>query len=61
MPNRGWDTTVWVADARKVQRELGWAPRFTLADGLRSFRDWFEAHPPLLAHYRAALQRPRAA
>ena len=61
MPNRGWDTTVWVADARKARRELGWEPRFTLADGLRAFRAWFETHPELLAHYRAALQRPRAA
>jgi UDP-glucose 4-epimerase len=61
MPNRGWDTTVWVADARKARRELGWEPRFTLADGLRAFRAWFEAHPELLAHYRAALRRSRAA
>jgi nucleoside-diphosphate-sugar epimerase len=60
MPNRGWDTTVWVAEARKGRRELGWQPRFTLADGLRAFRAWFEGHPELLAYYRAALQQSRA-
>jgi nucleoside-diphosphate-sugar epimerase len=60
MPNRGWDTTVWVADASKARRELGWQPRVAFADGLRAFRDWFEQHPELLAHYRTALQRSRA-
>jgi nucleoside-diphosphate-sugar epimerase len=61
MPNRRWDTTVWVADARKARRELGWAPRTPFAGGLRAFRAWFEEHPELLAHYRAALRPPRAA
>ncbi|HEY7818561.1 MAG TPA: NAD-dependent epimerase/dehydratase family protein, partial [Vicinamibacteria bacterium] len=27
MPDRSWDSRVWVADARKIQRELGWRPK----------------------------------
>ena len=44
MPNRSWDTTVWVADPRKIQAELGWRPRHSLASGFRSFVDWYRTH-----------------
>jgi dolichol-phosphate mannosyltransferase len=48
MPNRAWDTTVWVADARRIRRELGWQPRYTLADGLRLTVEWVRSHPIVL-------------
>jgi len=35
MANRAWDTTCWVADNRKIVRELGWQPRTDLETGLR--------------------------
>jgi nucleoside-diphosphate-sugar epimerase len=60
-PDRRWDTTVWVADGRKIRRELGWEPRVSLADGIQSFRDWFQVHPKLLAYYRSALSGRKAA
>src|SRR5438445_622100 len=35
MPNRRWDTTVWVADNRKLREELAWQPAFTFEAGFR--------------------------
>jgi nucleoside-diphosphate-sugar epimerase len=61
MPDRPWDTSVWVADSRKIQQELGWRPRHGLAEGLRAFRAWFADHPTLLEHYRTALHAQQAA
>jgi len=48
MPNRQWDTHVWVADNAKIRRELGWQPRFTFEAGLRETVEWFRQHPELL-------------
>jgi dTDP-glucose 4,6-dehydratase len=31
----------YAIDAGKVMRELGWAPRFSFEDGLRSTVDWY--------------------
>ncbi len=41
MPDRCWDTTTWVADSRKVRRELGWEPRHDLEDGFRRTVEWY--------------------
>ncbi|HKP53419.1 MAG TPA: NAD-dependent epimerase/dehydratase family protein [Chloroflexia bacterium] len=41
MPQRGWDTNVWVADSRKLRTELGWQPRYTLDQGLSLTIEWF--------------------
>lgn len=41
-PARGWDTDVWVADARRIRERLGWAPRVQLGDGLEATARWFE-------------------
>jgi nucleoside-diphosphate-sugar epimerase len=52
MPNRGWDTTVWVADNRKIQAALGWWPRVAFETGLRRTIDWFKAETTLYERYR---------
>jgi nucleoside-diphosphate-sugar epimerase len=52
MPNRQWDTAVWVADNRKIRDALGWAPQHSLAHGLRRMVDWFQANPDILAFYQ---------
>ena len=51
MPNRRWDTTIWVSDSRKIRREIGWAPRHTFEAGLSATIDWFRANPSLVAYY----------
>ena len=35
----------YAMDSSKIQRELGWSPRHTLADGLRNTIDWYLANP----------------
>jgi UDP-glucose 4-epimerase len=51
MPNRQWDTDVWVADKTKIERELGWQSRFTFEDGFRETVKWFRRHPEMLKFY----------
>ncbi|HIG53540.1 MAG TPA: NAD-dependent epimerase/dehydratase family protein [Candidatus Latescibacteria bacterium] len=48
MGDRHWDTEVWVADAEKITRELGWRPRYTLAEGFDRTVKWFIDHADLL-------------
>jgi dolichol-phosphate mannosyltransferase len=54
MPDRTWDTGIWVADNRRIQHDLGWRPRTPLAAGLQRFRDWI-AQPHWTAFYRERL------
>jgi nucleoside-diphosphate-sugar epimerase len=55
MPDRGWDTDVWVADSRRARAKLGWQPRHTLEEGLALTIKWFRdnlAHLPIYQeHY----------
>ena len=41
MPNRNWDTAVWVSDNKKIRRLLGWKPMHTFEEGFKSMVDWF--------------------
>lgn len=61
MADRQWDTTVWVADNRRIRHALGWEPAYTLEAGLRAFRDWMEANPSLRACYETDLERRQVA
>ncbi|MGD0272581.1 MAG: NAD-dependent epimerase/dehydratase family protein [Gaiellaceae bacterium] len=40
MPQRTWDTKVWVADSARIQTELGWESRTSLEDGLAATAEW---------------------
>lgn len=40
MPDRRWDTSAWVADARKIRRDLGWGPAHTFEEGFRRMVEW---------------------
>jgi nucleoside-diphosphate-sugar epimerase len=51
MPNRKWDTSVWVSDSNKIRAELGWRPRLTFEDGFLELVRWFDAHPELIDFY----------
>lgn len=41
MPDRAWDTTVWVSDPARIARELGWRARTAFPDGLARTVKWF--------------------
>jgi nucleoside-diphosphate-sugar epimerase len=52
MPNRRWDTSVWVSDPRAIRRALGWRARTPLGRGLQQMRAWLERDPGLASRYR---------
>jgi hypothetical protein len=52
MADRSWDTSVWVADPRRIEASLGWRPRLAFADGFRRMADWFRSSPAIRALYR---------
>jgi nucleoside-diphosphate-sugar epimerase len=43
--NRDWDTDVWVSDPSRARRELGWAARTPMRDGLAATARWLGAAP----------------
>ena len=53
MTERDWDTSVWVADSRKIRAELGWEPRDGFDDGLAKLGRWFGERPELRPRYAA--------
>lgn len=42
MPNRKWDTSVWVANNERLKRELNWQPKHSFKDGLTKTVDWYQ-------------------
>jgi CDP-paratose 2-epimerase len=46
-PARPGDQPVFIADTRKCQRELGWAPSVNVADGLKMLANWVSENPAL--------------
>jgi dolichol-phosphate mannosyltransferase len=51
MDNRHWDTTVWIADSKKIRAELGWEPKHTFEQGLRRTVEWYRATPSAANYY----------
>ncbi len=60
MPNRLWDTNVWVSDNRKIQAGLGWRPRHTFEQGFRLTVSWFRENPALRSLYCQPLRAREA-
>ena len=52
MPDRHWDTNVWVGERGLIREERGWRPR-SFHEGLRLTVDWFEAEPTRRRFYEA--------
>jgi len=42
----------YAMDTSRVQRQLGWRPRHTLAEGLRLTLEWYSSHPEWIASIR---------
>ena len=51
MPERSWDTNVWISNPARIMTELGWSPKHDLDSGLRQTIDWLKSDPERLAHY----------
>jgi UDP-glucose 4-epimerase len=43
MPDRSWDTDVWVANPARIRAELGWSPTLDLERGLARTIAWYRA------------------
>lgn len=57
MPQRSWDSHVWISDCRLIGHDMGWAASRDFATGLRETADWFEAHPELFERYRDQVEK----
>ena len=55
-PQRLWDAAVWVADAEKAQRELGWSAEDDLRTGFRRLASWLRENPQLWSLYEIGAQ-----
>lgn len=44
-PDREWDSTVWLADVRKIEADLGWKAALDLRAGLAETVEWFRSTP----------------
>ena len=53
MPDRAWDTSTWVADNRKIKRELGWEAHLSFGEGFRQTVEYFRRNPSICEFYRA--------
>lgn len=51
MPNRTWDTHVWIADVNSIHQRLGWQAHNSVEQGLRKFVDWLNADDDMRAFY----------
>ena len=56
MPERSWDTNVWVSNPARITTQLGWTPKHDLESGLRQTIDWFKQHPDQLDRYRRDIE-----
>jgi nucleoside-diphosphate-sugar epimerase len=51
MPDRNWDTSVWIADPRAVRQALGWQATTPFERGFQAMVEWLQAHPNLYSVY----------
>ncbi len=51
MPDRHWDTNVWVANNERIRTALGWQPHYSFAEGFAAMVEWFRSNPELHRFY----------
>lgn len=54
MPDRDWDSAVWVANSARIARELGWRASTGLKEGLGATASWLSAARGMEEYYRAS-------
>ena len=52
MPQRAWDTRVWVGSPERLEREIGWRAPTRFADGFRRTLQWLQGEPERLQLYQ---------
>jgi nucleoside-diphosphate-sugar epimerase len=55
-PQRSWDATVWVGDARRANEQLTWAAEDDLATGFAELAEWLRDSPALWSRYEIAVE-----
>ncbi|MBS2000502.1 MAG: SDR family NAD(P)-dependent oxidoreductase [Candidatus Obscuribacterales bacterium] len=51
MPNRKWDTSVWVSNSEKIKADLGWQARDSFEQGFSNMVSWFNENPEMRKFY----------
>jgi nucleoside-diphosphate-sugar epimerase len=51
MPQRRWDTNIWVANTEKIRAELEWRPSLSFTEGLQRAASWLTGNPNRLRFY----------
>lgn len=51
MPNRKWDTSVWVSNSEKIKADLGWETRDSFEQGFTKMVAWFNENPKMRQFY----------
>lgn len=59
MPNRDWDTDIWVCDPTNIQEAIGWKPAYDVEQGLRELARWMTSDDALLRRYEACRTPPK--
>jgi dolichol-phosphate mannosyltransferase len=59
MPQRSWDTGVWVGSPELMAHEVGWRAQFDLEAGLQTLIDWFRTNPGHREFYEQQILRNR--
>jgi nucleoside-diphosphate-sugar epimerase len=58
MASRSWDTDMWCANIGRAQTQLGWSPRYSLAEGLARMKSWLEERAEIRSRYAYSPGRP---
>ncbi|HTZ07697.1 MAG TPA: SDR family NAD(P)-dependent oxidoreductase [Acidimicrobiales bacterium] len=59
MPDRAWDTDIWVCDPTLISASIGWKPARSLSEDLRAFARWLSSDDVLRRHYETSRDLPR--
>lgn len=52
MPDRQWDTSIWVADHSQITTDFGWQPQISFSNGFEKTVEWFRTNPEMLTFYQ---------
>jgi nucleoside-diphosphate-sugar epimerase len=59
MPDRQWDTSVWISDHSKITNDFKWKPINSFSGGFFKTVQWFISHTKLLTFYKDQSEVPK--